>query len=101
MTNIYKAANVIGEMVGGHPSIKYLLAAEALAAEGLLMPELPKPIGKRKGDIIEWEANEMSILAAKNVVGAGRVGLMSPSEARDLAIALLAAANRAEKKAGE
>ena len=77
----------------------------ALEAAGLLMPDLPKangpgifvPGGKgwRMGDVSVWTAPDSPVMV-QNV----EPGHLSPARSRQLAYALLAAADYAEKEQG-
>ena len=104
MSNFARAIKVLIE-VGEY--IDHLEASTAyvtaLQAAGLLMPDLPEandpgifvPGGKgwRMGDVSVWTAPDSPVMV-QNV----EPGNLSPASARDLAYALLAAADYAEKE---
>ena len=97
MSNIDKAARIVRDLseVDGE-TIGYAHAhniAHALADEGLLMPELPEPWLHTPPDTFAWEAPE-NIIAKRDrgTVELGPYTWCTPTQARDLALALLAAA---------
>lgn len=103
MSNIEKAAETIGNALGHYPSIKHLWAAQALADAGLLMPELPQPLVADPHPLWKQEG-VLQVSVQKKVsdekpvtIWTGYEGLIfTPDEARQLAYALLAAANHTE-----
>lgn len=103
MSNLEKAEYVLyqwADSLGGLESIDREYggamdgAAQALAAEGLLAPDLPEPDGG------SWHTRSHTTTTASNglvhLVDLGRNIALTPTEARDLALALMAAANHAE-----
>lgn len=108
MSNVDRAADVIDSAlpVGSHITRSSgKKAAKALAGAGLLMPDLPAPSQKllygdsvwklsNKAFVSSWvdEAGPMVELS----VGRGRYA--TPTEAREIAYMLLAAAQRAERE---
>ena len=110
MSNFDKAVEIMGELATeyGQPGGDELFgldedAALALKENGLLAPDLPEandpgifvPGGKgwRIGDISVWTAPDSSVMI-QNV----EPGDLSPAEARELAHALLAASDYAERE---
>ena len=98
MTNIDRAAEIIYQKTGD----PYLVApiVKVLEDAGLLMPDLPEPDDR---SIPEWEMlnNEhhaVSVSRYGTVRIWGDTSGYEPAEARALAAALLAAANRAEQQ---
>lgn len=79
-------------------------AARALEAAGLLMPDLPEPevrhLEEVNTDVLAWKSDHIEVGVYKNRISIGDPpgSSMSPAEARELAHALLAAAEYAEKK---
>ena len=76
----------------------------ALQAAGLLMPDLPEPevrhLEEVNTDVLAWKSDHIEVGVYKN-----RIAMddpiesgMTPDESRRLALALLAAANYAEKE---
>ena len=76
----------------------------ALEAAGLLMPDLPEPevrhLEEVNTDVLAWKSDRIEVGVYKN-----RIAMddpiesgMTPDESRRLALALLAAANYAEKE---
>ena len=109
MSNIDKAADLIWDRV--EPELGHYQSAETLAQDladaGLLAPDLPEPEHDEDG-ICFWGAATFSITAGqKDRPGfvavqdsePGGVLYMDPAYSRDLAYALLAAADHAEKEA--
>ena len=98
-----KALNDVDEAIGHLADNEAYVTA--LEAEGLLMPDLPEanapgifvPGGKgwRMGDVSVWTAPD-SLVMVQNV----EPGDLSPASSRQLAYALLAAADYAEKEQG-
>ena len=79
-------------------------AARALEAAGLLMPDLPEPevrhLEEVNTDVLAWKSDHIEVGVYKN-----RIAMddpidsgMTPAEARELALALLAACEYAEKE---
>ena len=112
MSNFDKAVEIIGELATeyGQPGGDELFgldedAALALNTAGLLAPDLPEandpgifvPGGKgwRIGDVSVWTAPDSPVMV-QNV----EPGDLSPASSRQLAYALLAAADYAEKEQG-
>lgn len=108
MSNLDKAVEVLREAYR-EPSMSPVHAcgimADALQAAGLLMPDLPEandprifvPVGKgwRMGYVSVWTAPDSPVMV-QNV----EPGSLSPASSRQLAYALLAAADYAEKEQG-
>ena len=108
MSNFEKAVEVLREAYR-EPSMSPVHAcdimANALEAAGLLAPDLPEandpgifvPGGKgwRMGDVSVWTAPDSPVMV-QNV----EPGDLSPASSRQLAYALLAAADYAEKEQG-
>lgn len=104
MTNQKRAAEVIEEAMGevamGYPSMLPEIA-QALADAGLLMIDLPEP---QFDHIDRWESSGVSLFRGRRTlelyVAADYGDLpetLEPDEARDTALALLAAANYIER----
>lgn len=103
-TNIDRAAEVLYNEGVGSGETRYYLA-HRLADAGLLAPDLPEPTSSG------WVVNTKLVREVTLGVGA-KVALLphgiefqethiTPTEARELALALLAAANHAEKDMAE
>ena len=112
MSNLEKAralANEWVDLMGGLDNISYLygndigILVQAIHAAGLLMPDLPEPDSvKLNGDVKYFVGTGKQVRYDKDseVV---QVMVDSPptlSEARELALSLLAAADYAEKEQG-
>lgn len=102
--NIDRAADVVYRTLSGkygdfghHEDV-----AQALAHDGYLMPDLPEPTRWKQNEEPEWEACDTTVSPAGHT---GRVIVedsdgrwrASAEEIRDLAYALLAAANYSER----
>ena len=102
MTNIDEATQIIRDLsdVDGE-TIGYAHAhniASYLADAGLIMTELPKPWLHRPFDSYVWATTEPVIAACdRNVVVLGSYE-WTPAQARELALALMAAANYTEEE---
>ena len=99
-----KVLNDVGEYIDYlEGNIAYVTALEAA---GLLMPDLPKPevrhLEEVNTDVLAWKSDHIEVGVYKNQIAMDdpRKGSMSPAEARELAYALLAAADYAEKERG-
>lgn len=87
-----------------------ILAAQTLADAGLLMPDLPGPYVGEESGIADWYATgwEISFYPAPNtheivIENRNRLGKpyrIHPTNAKEFAYALLAAANYAEQEQG-
>ena len=104
MSNFYRAVKALEEADEFHGAMVDNEAyVRALQAAGLLVPDLPEandpgifvPGGKgwRMGDVSVWTAPDSPVMV-QNV----EPGHLSPARSRQLAYALLAAADYAEKK---
>lgn len=113
MSNLDKARAVASEwidLMGGLDNISYLygndigILVQAIHAAGLLMPDLPEPELRHLEDvntnILAWKSDHIEVGFYKNRIAMDDPpkGSMSPVEARELAHALLAAADYAEKE---
>lgn len=106
MSNLSKTVRVLAKYLGKHDP--YYLTANQAAAElqhaRLLMPDLPEParFNHRNAPCWETEGNTSVRTAGMFPVSLngpfGEGWGMHPPEARDVAYALLAAANYAEKE---
>ena len=80
--------------------------ATVLEERGLLAPDLPRPevrhLEEVNTDVLAWKSDHIEVGVYKNQIAMDdpRKGSMSPAEARELAYALLAAADYAEKERG-
>ena len=97
-----KALNDVGEYIDYlEGNIAYVTALEAA---GLLMPDLPEPevrhLEEVNTDVLAWKSDHIEVGVYKNRIAMDdpAEGSMSPVEARELAYALLAAADYAEKE---
>lgn len=90
-----------------HDEIDSSIAGEIIGwldEKGYLAPDLPEPevrhIEEVEVDILVWESDHISVGVYKNWISIDDPlgSSVSPSEARELAHALLAAANYAEKE---
>ena len=106
MSNFYRAVKALEEADEFHGAMVDNEAyVRALQAAGLLVPDLPEandpgifvPGGKgwRMGDVSVWTAPDSPVMV-QNV----EPGHLSPARSRQLAYALLAAADCAEKEQG-
>ena len=106
MSNFYRAVKALEEADEFHGAMVDNEAyVRALQAAGLLVPDLPEandpgifvPGGKgwRMGDVSVWTAPDSPVMV-QNV----EPGHLSPARSRQLAYALLSAADYAEKKQG-
>lgn len=105
MNNIDRAAHVINETYSDEyvkPHMAPPKVAQALADEGLLMPDLPEPTRWKQNEEPEWDACDTTVSPAGH---GGRIIVedsdgrwkASAEDIRDLAYALLAAADYAER----
>lgn len=99
MTNIDRAAGIIRAMVKIENPTHDTDVTQALADAGLLIPDLPGPTDR---SVPEWESpsNEhhaVSVNQDGTVRIWGATSGYTPKESRDLALALLAAADYAER----
>ena len=105
MSIIDKAAQVIADHNADGVCSEPECIAGDLARAGLLMPNLPEPDIAGPGRIRDWQPFAPSILGYTYtddhdnvaVVVRGRVITLEPQKARDFALAILAAANLAER----
>ena len=102
MTNIERAAGIIRAMVKIENQTHDTDVAQALDADGLLMPDLPEPTMRSAHNEPRWIACDTEIETAgyEQRVLVHDVDIswdLSLDDARDLAYALLAAANYAER----
>ena len=103
MSNLHKAERVIAKHLGSSDpySITSGQAAEALEAAGLLAPDLPRPTRDRLWQTSALELGIRTVhYAADQVVVHTSGGRLHThyKQARDLAMALLAACEYAEKE---
>ena len=97
-----KSLNDVGEYIDYlEGNIAYVTA---LQAAGLLMPDLPEPevrhLEEVNTDVLAWKSDHIEVGVYKNRIAMDDPAedSMSPVEARELAYALLAAADYAEKE---
>ena len=101
MTNLDKAVEAILSRYSILGTVRARAAAHALEEAGLLMPELPEPdVVKLNGDIkcFAGEGKQVSFDKRSGWIQLMLNGPLLPTEARELAYALLAAADYAEKE---
>ena len=101
MTNLDKAVEAILSRYSTLGTIRARAAAHALEEAGLLMPDLPRPTRDRLWQTSALELGIRTVhYAADQVVVHTSGGRLHThyKQARDLAMALLAAANYAEKE---
>lgn len=100
MSTIDRAAEVITPWMDRgwvYPEDNAESAAQDLAEEGLLTPELPEPTGTTPDGEATWQLWFDTVIAGgTHVWGGGYMEALAPDEARALALALLAAATHAE-----
>ena len=115
MSNLEKARAVANEWVdlmGGLDNISYIygndigLLVQAIHAAGLLAPDLPEPTSFNHRDEPCWETEGNTRVRTPGMLPIGLNGPfregwdMHSPEARDIALALLAACEYAEKEQG-
>lgn len=113
MSNLEKArvlANEWVDLMGGLDNISYLygddigILVQAIHAAGLLSPDLPRPevrhLEEVDVNILAWKSDHIEVGVYKNRISIDDPpgSSMTPAEARELAHALLAAADYAEKE---
>ena len=110
MSNLDKARAVANEwidLMGGLDNISYIygndigILVQAIHAAGLLMPDLPEPdVVKLNGDVKYFTCYGVQVRqdADDDHVQMYSKRLLTANESRRLALALLAAANYAEKE---
>lgn len=105
MSTVSKAADVIGQALSEYPSYKYLEIATALDNAGLLAPNLPDPEIEYKDGGACWLDGENTSVEShyftasdQFIITTGVAYDLTPTEARKLAYALLAAAHWAEQE---
>ena len=107
MSNFEKAVEVLREAYresSMSPVHACDIMANALKTAGLLMPGLPEPevrhLEEVNTDVLAWKSDHIEVGVYKNRIAMDDPAedSMSPVEARELAYALLAAADYAEKE---
>lgn len=99
MTNIERAADIVREHSFSRRSED---VAQALADAGLLMPDLPEPTRWKQNEEPEWDACYTTVTPAGYegriiVEDSDEKWEASAGNVRDLALAMLAAADYAER----
>ncbi|MGZ7496125.1 hypothetical protein ACXM2N_03390 [Corynebacterium sp. ZY180755] len=105
MSTVFKAADLIGRELSDCPSYRQLEIARILDDAGLLAPDLPKPVLEYKDGGACWLDSEITSVEShydsdsdESIITAGIAYDLTPTEAKQLAYALLAAAQWAEKE---
>lgn len=104
MSTTAKAADLIGQALNEYPSYKHLEIARILDNAGLLAPNLPQPEFEFDGGACRLDSENASVEShyftdsGESIITAGVAYDLTPAEAEELAYALLAAAQRAERE---
>lgn len=106
MSTASKAADLIGQDLSEYPSYKHLEIARILDNANLLAPNLPQPVIKYEDGGACWLDSDTTSVEShydsasdQFIITTGVAYDLTPTEAKQLAYALLAAAQRAEQEA--
>lgn len=104
MSTASKAADLIGQALNEYPSYKHLEIARILDNAGLLAPNLPDPEIEYKDGACWLDSDTTSVESHYDsdsdefIITTGVAYDLTPTEAKQLAYALLAAAHWAEQE---